>query len=205
MVAITEDILHDIDNSLCASCFDVLEHDLNGQRLPKRTLLKYLVSKDVSCPFFVTWMTTIPNGEELRGCIGTLSPEPISRLGHYVKLSAFNDPRFEPIVAGELPRLSCGLSLLHSYEKAKHRDDWEIGTHGIIVEFDYNGRTYSATYLPEVAKEHNMTKDVAIKQLIRKAGFRGEINEKLLSSIEVTRYQSTKLRMKYSEYKLLDI
>ncbi|KAE8037765.1 hypothetical protein FH972_010328 [Carpinus fangiana] len=68
-------------------------------------------------------------------------------------LGALRDRRFPPIQAKELPYLECTVSILTDYETANHYLDWEVGKHGIIIEFtdpDNNTRR-SATYLPEVA------------------------------------------------------
>ncbi|GBE61597.1 DUF51 family protein [Babesia ovata] len=119
-------------------------------------------------------------------------------------MSAFEDTRFPPISGDELPRLLCGVSLLHSYEDAAGPYDWEIGKHGVIVKFDHNDRQYSATYLPEVAKEHDMSHETAVKQLVRKAGYRGALTDELISSIKVTKYQSKKLKLSFDEYTSLD-
>lgn len=42
------------------------------------------------------------------------------------------------------------------YEEAAHAWDWQVGLHGVILAFkcpNGSGRRYSATYLPEVARE----------------------------------------------------
>ena len=59
---------------------------------------------------------------------------------------------------------------------------------------------YSATFLPEVAKEQAWTTKETVVALIRKAGYRGKITNDLLSQIQCTRYQSSKYRVSYSEY-----
>ncbi|CAG8837657.1 2245_t:CDS:2, partial [Gigaspora margarita] len=71
-----------------------------------------------------------------------------------VMFSAIHDRRFSPITARELSHLTCGVSLLTNFEDAEDYLDWEIGVHGIWIEFvdDYNRRR-TATYLPEVAEE----------------------------------------------------
>ncbi|CDR95190.1 AMMECR1 like protein,putative [Babesia bigemina] len=199
MVTPIDDVIDQVDNTLCAACFDAIYCAINNK------LLQWLVEKNVSCPIFVTWMIADHNGnDELRGCIGTLSPVPISQIGHYAKMSAFEDTRFPPISGDELPRLMCGVSLLHTYEAAANPHDWEIGKHGVIVKFEQNGRQYSATYLPEVAEEHNMSREDAVKQLVRKAGYRGALSQELLSSVKVTRYQSKKLKLSFREYASLE-
>lgn len=67
--------------------------------------------------------------------------------------SAFRDSRFNPLEENEIPTLEIGISLLVKYEKGTNCLDWEVGTHGIIIEFRVDGQQYSATYLPEVAAE----------------------------------------------------
>lgn len=62
-------------------------------------------------------------------CTGLLTgPLPVPR-------SALRDSRFAPISGQELPQLSCTVSLLRCFEEATAWDDWEVGTHGIIIEF----------------------------------------------------------------------
>jgi AMMECR1 domain-containing protein len=45
------------------------------------------------------------------------------------------------------------VSLLVDFEEADHHFDWEVGVHGIQIIFSVESRSYSATYLPEVALE----------------------------------------------------
>ncbi|KAL0299137.1 UNVERIFIED_CONTAM: hypothetical protein Sradi_6573500, partial [Sesamum radiatum] len=100
---------------------------------------------------------------------------------------ALRDRRFPPIQAKELPYLECTVSILTNYETARNYLDWEVGKHGIIIEFtdpDYNTRR-SATYLPEVAAHE---------------GYSGTITEQLRKRIQLTRYQSTLYTMHYSDY-----
>ena len=67
----------------------------------------------------------------LRGCIGTLEPQPLhSALPTYALTSALRDRRFAPVDAKEVLHLRCTVSLLSRFEPAASWDDWEIGTHG---------------------------------------------------------------------------
>ena len=104
----------------------------------------------------------------------------------------------------ELASLQCSVSLLCKYEKSRRWDDWTVGTHGIIIEFpDPEGASpypFSATYLPEVAGEMGWDQRRAVESLIRKAGWRGTVDDKLLRSISLTRYQSSKFAMDFTEY-----
>ena len=102
----------------------------------------------------------------------------------------------------ELPHLSCTVSFLHTFEKASHWQDWEIGTHGLIIEFrDPNTHEQrSATYLPEIAAAEGWTKQSTIDSLIRKAGYAGSIGYRLKDRLTLTRYQSTAHMMTHKEY-----
>lgn len=136
----------------------------------------------------------------MRGCIGTFEAQPLSKLlPKYVKISAFQDTRFDPISLDEVEDLHLGLSLLYNHAKGKKWDQWEVGKHGIIIEFEHKGREYSGTFLPEVAQEQNWDQKETLKYLIRKAGFRGDYKE-VLDKIELTTYESYKRNMSYAEY-----
>jgi hypothetical protein len=86
--------------------------------------------------------------------------------------SALRDTRFPPVQQHEVAQLSCSVSLLSCFEEAANWQDWEIGTHGLIIEFTdpvlQCKRT--ATFLPEVAADQGWTKRQCIESLIRKAG-----------------------------------
>nr|CAD1845027.1 unnamed protein product [Ananas comosus var. bracteatus] len=122
----------------------------------------------------------------------------------YALTSALRDRRFPPIQAKELPYLECTVSILTNYETALHFLDWEIGKHGLIIEFtdpDCNIRR-SATYLPEIAAQEGWTKIETIDSLMNKAGYYGFVNESLRKKLHVTRYESTLYTMHYSDYAL---
>lgn len=53
----------------------------------------------------------------------------------------------------EVPQLQVGVSLLVNFTDIKNPLEWEVGKHGIEIEFEANGRPYSGTFLPEVAPE----------------------------------------------------
>ena len=85
--------------------------------------------------------------------------------------SAFSDDRFNPVTLEEVPKLEVEVSLLHSFEKAKSALDWEVGKHGIIIDFEAEDQTFSATFLPEVAAEEYWDQLTTIQYLVRKAGY----------------------------------
>ncbi|XP_078434611.1 AMMECR1 family [Wolffia australiana] len=179
-------------------CFDTLIAHYNSEDAPPPDF------DDGHHPLFVTWKKSINGGEpRLRGCIGTLEARALTiGFRDYALTSALKDRRFPPIQAKELPHLECTVSILTNYEVAIHYLDWEIGKHGVIIEFTdptYNSRR-SATYLPEVAAHEGWTKVETIDSLMRKAGYSGSITETLRRRVQLTRYQSTLCSMHFSDY-----
>lgn len=154
-------------------CFDVLDATLsnsNGVGASRNSTVPHFDTR-VSCPLFVTWNKRNERGVmELRGCIGCLKPLPITSLHDYAVTSAMRDQRFPPMQAQELPLLHCTVSLLTDFEQARDVFDWEVGLHGILIDFvDEHGVARTAVYLPEVAAEQRWSKVQAIDSLIRKA------------------------------------
>lgn len=107
----------------------------------------------LNSPLFVTWK--LGRGKRLRGCIGTFNSMDLNLgLREYATTSAFHDSRFNPITLDEVPRLHVSVSILRHFEDSEGYLDWEIGVHGIRIEFtNEKGVRKSATYLPEVAAE----------------------------------------------------
>jgi len=180
----------------CVYCFDVLVAYLEGRMSLEPEF------EDHQYPLFVTWNTVNHGQTRLRGCIGNFEPLPLhSGLKEYAITSAIHDRRFSPITIRELSHLTCGVSLLTNFEDAKDYLDWEIGVHGIWIEFvDDHNRRRTATYLPEVAEEQGWTKEEAIDSLLRKSGYNGRITDKIRSRVVLTRYQSAKYAITYQEY-----
>jgi uncharacterized protein (TIGR00296 family) len=146
------------------------------------------------CPYFAG------RDYELRGCIGSLSPQPIVQLYAFAQKSAFEDTRFDPLQYEEMSSLQIGVSLLVNYEVALHAEDWVPGVHGIIIDFRVGGKKYSATYLPEVAEEQGWSQSEALQSLAKKAGYPEKLTSALKASMSVTRYQSSKHALTYAEW-----
>ncbi|CBY42681.1 unnamed protein product [Oikopleura dioica] len=87
-------------------------------------------------------------------------------------------------------RSSCTESLLTYFEDCSNAYDWNLQNHGIKIRFNSNGRNYSGTYLPQVATEQGWNQEETLVSLVRKAGFKGQINADFINSLSVTRYQS---------------
>lgn len=107
-------------------------------------------------PLFVTWK--IGKDRRLRGCIGTFNAMNLqSGLREYAITSAFKDSRFSPITRDEFPKLSVSVSILRHFEDGDDYLDWQVGVHGIRIEFiNEKGNKRTATYLPEVASEQGI-------------------------------------------------
>eukprot|EP00274_Cyanoptyche_gloeocystis_P003255 CAMPEP_0196658614 /NCGR_PEP_ID=MMETSP1086-20130531/30570_1 /TAXON_ID=77921 /ORGANISM="Cyanoptyche gloeocystis , Strain SAG4.97" /LENGTH=209 /DNA_ID=CAMNT_0041992257 /DNA_START=92 /DNA_END=721 /DNA_ORIENTATION=- len=184
---------------MCVYCFDVLVGHFEKMDCPDPTF------QDGNHPLFVTWLKESKAGNKdlsLRGCIGSLSPLMThSGLKNYALTSAFKDRRFSPISVTEVPRLHCAVTLLTDFEDCSHYLDWQIGVHGLVVEFtDSKGRSYSSTYLPDICPEQGWTQHECIESLIRKAGYNDHVTEDLRRCLRVTRYQGTKSSISYAEY-----
>ena len=184
---------------LCKYCFEVLESALSNKDIKKIPFPEAFKGK--SFPLFVTW--TLGKDKELRGCIGTFEESKLEKqLGKYALISAFEDDRFEePINKSELKNLNCEVSLLIKFEKVENVMDWEVGTHGIDIEFEDNkGNSFSSTFLPEVASDEGWDQRTTLKYLVQKAGYTGSL-DKIIKNIRLTRYQSIKKTISYNQYK----
>jgi len=185
---------------LCCFCFAVLERHLLGKPPPS-----FPATSDplFTAPLFVTWLKRRSGrgNPDLRGCIGCLDCVTFNPgLSEYALRSSTRDRRFPPVELQELPALICRLSILFNFEPCAHIYDWEVGVHGVLINFDMDSKHYSATYLPEVARETGMTQEVAIRELVAKAGFRGDCNDGLLSRVHATRYQTTVTQVAYKDF-----
>lgn len=100
---------------------------------------------------FVTLATA---GDALRGCRGVLEPRrPLAEdAWHNAWASAFDDPRFEPVTARELPQLRLEISVLGPLEPLAVGSEAELcavlepGRDGVVLA--WRGRR--ATFLPQV-------------------------------------------------------
>lgn len=133
-------------------------------------------------PLFVTIKMSNNRGDLVqRGCMGCLTPLAIHQgLWDYARTrcadhghsrrphswpclttgcgacgSSFKDKRYKPLAIVELEKLHVQVSLLSCYEKLGPGswNQWEVGTHGITIEFEVGGRRFTSTYLPQIPVE----------------------------------------------------
>ncbi|EDW24459.1 GL23386 [Drosophila persimilis] len=175
---------------MCLFCFEVLDCELNnidGPGVP-------IFSND-AYPLFVTWK--IGRDKRLRGCIGTFSAMELHNgLREYALTSAFKDSRFAPISRDEFSRLTVSVSILQNFEEAQGHLDWQLGVHGIRIEF-LTERGWKST----VATEQGWDQLQTIDSLLRKGGYRAAITQEMRKSIKLTRYRSQEIQMHYKEYR----
>nr|XP_032834975.1 uncharacterized protein CG5902-like [Petromyzon marinus] len=166
---------------MCFYCFDVLYCQMHGYQAPRSPRFT-----NDAYPLFVTWK--IGRDKRLRGCIGTFSAMNLhSGLREYTLTSALKDSRFPPVTREELPRLFCSVSLLTNFEDATDFLDWEVGVHGIRIEFvNEKGSKRTATYLPEVAEEQGWDQIQTVDSLLRKGGYKASISNDFRKSIKLT-------------------
>ncbi|KAG5470459.1 hypothetical protein LSCM1_01703 [Leishmania martiniquensis] len=172
-------------------CLRVIAQQINSPDAPP-VQLPAIPKEDSAC--FVT-LTTLPD-DRLRGCIGSLCPGSLRKdMRRLAIAAAFQDSRFPKVRGEELPTLRCCFSLLHTFEQCSAWNDWEIGKHGLVA--DYDG--YSATYLPSVAEEQGWNHRETLVSLMEKAGFEEPVTDRVLSKVHVTRYQVSKAFKDYKD------
>ncbi len=111
---------------------------------------------------------TLRQRGQLRGCIGTLSPEgDLTRtVPRFALRAAMEDPRFPPLSSEELPECRIEISVLTPPVPVPNPEAIEIGRDGLIVEL--GGR--SGLLLPQVATEWGFNRERFLAEVCRKAG-----------------------------------
>ncbi|HEX4822869.1 MAG TPA: AmmeMemoRadiSam system protein A [Candidatus Polarisedimenticolaceae bacterium] len=104
----------------------------------------------------------------LRGCIGSTEPRRIlpEAVALAARQAAFEDPRFAPLSAEELPAVVLSVSALTPLVPASSPTGIVPGRDGVVLVAQ--GR--QAVFLPEVAERHGWDAPELLAQLARKAG-----------------------------------
>ena len=107
----------------------------------------------------------------LQGCIGvTEAKEPLGEaIVRCAASAAREDPRFAPMTPDQLAGLSIEISLLSKLEPISP-ESIEIGRHGLFIEL----HAQRGLLLPQVAIEHQLTREQFLEETCRKAGLRRE-------------------------------
>lgn len=118
--------------------------------------------------------TTLTLGGALRGCRGAIEPHRalVEDVWHNAWASAFDDPRFPPVSADEIPRLAISISVLSPLEAIAAASEAELiaalepGIDGLVLA---RGAA-RATFLPAVWQQLP-DPTVFVTQLKYKAGW----------------------------------
>ena len=124
-------------------------------------------------PFYNTeagLFVTLNKKGELRGCIGYIHGiKPLGEaLFDMAESAAFQDPRFQPVMAHELDSIQIEISVLSPLLDIEDYHEIEIGTHGVILRHGQR----QAVFLPQVAPEQGWDLHTMLKFLSMKAGCR---------------------------------
>lgn len=107
---------------------------------------------------------------ELRGCIGyIISKTPVfDTVCDAAVQAAIHDSRFFPVSEDELDDISIEISVLSQPVPIEKFSEIEIGTHGLILEYEH----YRSLLLPQVAIEHHFNVVEFLSALCEKAGLK---------------------------------
>ena len=111
--------------------------------------------------------TTLYVRGELRGCVGYVFPvSPLYRtIAETARAAAFEDVRFPPLTAAELPEVEVHLSILSGLQPIR-AEEVQVGRHGLLVSLDAR----RGLLLPQVPIEHGWDRETFLEQTCRKAG-----------------------------------
>jgi AmmeMemoRadiSam system protein B/AmmeMemoRadiSam system protein A len=117
-----------------------------------------------NCGAFVT----LKKHGQLRGCIGFI--EPVLPLYQAVMQASFyaacRDSRFLPVTRAELDDLEVEISVLTPLKKITNPNRVIVGKHGLVIAME--GKR--GLLLPQVAIEHNWTRETFLERACLKAG-----------------------------------
>jgi AmmeMemoRadiSam system protein A len=116
------------------------------------------------CGAFVT----IHKNGSLRGCIGHIigTTSLYKTIAKLAVESALHDPRFRPVISGELCDIDIEISVLSPFEKITDITEIEVGVHGLFIRNGY----YQGLLLPQVATEYGWDRKEFLEHTCQKAG-----------------------------------
>jgi AmmeMemoRadiSam system protein A len=105
---------------------------------------------------------------ELRGCIGTFSPQSslAATVARVAVSAATEDPRFAPIAPEEFDDLDVHISALDPRRPMRDPGDLVVGRDGVVVELGWN----RGALLPQVAVEEGWSPRTFLERTCLKAG-----------------------------------
>ncbi len=145
-------------------------------RLARQTITTYL--KEGKIPSYQTTnpdflrpggaFVTLRKHGQLRGCIGYIySEEPLYQTIQKMAIAAaVQDPRFPPVRASELEKITVEVSLLSPIQRVTDTSTIVVGKHGLIIRYG----PYQGLLLPQVAPEQGWNREEFLEGVCHKAG-----------------------------------
>lgn len=113
---------------------------------------------------------SIHKRDELRGCIGNVHPTGplVQSAAECAIAAAVGDPRFMPLMPGELPEVEFEISVLSGMERVLNVNDIEVGKHGLLI----SQRNARGLLLPQVPTAYGWDRERFLAETCKKAGLR---------------------------------
>lgn len=126
-----------------------------------------LVAELVDAPEVSGVFVTVHVHGALRGCIGFLALQGslAATIAEAARRAAAHDTRFAPVTRDEREAMTVEVTLLAPLERIADPDDFEIGVHGLVLE--YLGRR--GLLLPQVAVDQGWDRQQFLSGVCRKA------------------------------------
>ncbi len=144
----------------------VVEKACKGEKIPKFEATSAKLKEPRGA------FVTIHKNGQLRGCIGQIRAfKPLyETVAEMAYAAAFEDPRFPPLRADELPYIDIEISVLTPFRKISDTSEIEIGKHGLMIRKN----AYSGLLLPQVPVEWNWDLKEFLEHTCLKAGLPGD-------------------------------
>lgn len=119
---------------------------------------------------------TLEMDGNLRGCIGYIEAVAplVETVARMARSAALDDPRFDPVTAGEEPRISIEISVMSPIAPVPDLGLIEVGRHGLVVE--QGGRR--GLLLPQVPGDWGWDREEFLAHTCMKAGLPADAYKK---------------------------
>jgi AmmeMemoRadiSam system protein A len=147
-------------------------------QIARNSVRSYLFNQSPRLPDVPAGLLTETHGifvsihkhNELRGCIGNVHPTgPLFRIAAECAIAAaVGDPRFMPLMVGELDEVEFEISVLSPMQRVRNVAEIEVGRHGLLV----TKKNARGLLLPQVASTYSWNRERFIEEACKKAGLR---------------------------------
>jgi len=145
-------------------------------QIARNSVRSYLLSRSPRLPDLPAGGLTETHGifvsihrqDELRGCIGNLHPAgPLFRSAAECAIAAaVGDPRFMPLMPGELDEMEFEISVLSPMQYVHNVAEIKIGRHGLLI----TRKNSRGLLLPQVAATCGWSRERFLEEVCIKAG-----------------------------------